>query len=225
MTTYITAADIQAYLDQLSLEANDESELLDSVAERATSIVDAALDFQFDCYDDAPSVQRVAARPGPWLFLPAHELGSVTSVTRTVGEDVIDYAGKWEPVVERYGRVHRLLAVADGYEWDWSQPEAVEATCGVWLPRGGRRRVAYDVTAAWGYGPPPPSIVEVTLEVAVNIWRSKDSGGFAENIGVQSGGAVSIAQHVAGLSGSQQAIVDAVRRQYAPELPLEAVLL
>ena len=76
--------------------------------------------------------------------------------------------------------------------------------------RWGRYR--YVVTAVWGYGPPPASIVQLTLELAVNIWRSKDKGLFTEVIGAQGGGAI---RYVGGLNTLQRQIIENVRREFA----------
>jgi hypothetical protein len=51
----------------------------------------------------------------------------------------------------------------------------------------------YTIGAQWGYGDPPPGIQEVTLEVAVNIWRAKDAARFSDYVGVAEGGAVAYA--------------------------------
>ena len=69
-----------------------------------------------------------------------------------------------------------------------------------------------DVTAKWGYGLPPASIVEVCLELAVNIWRSKDRGMFTDVIGVEGSGAVFIPSRM--FTATQQDVVARVKAQY-----------
>ena len=69
----------------------------------------------------------------------------------------------------------------------------------------------YRVTAAWGYGPDVPSAIEqLTLELAVNIWRSRDKGGFSEIVGADGGGAV---RQVARLNKQQQATLQNIAQQ------------
>jgi hypothetical protein len=67
------------------------------------------------------------------------------------------------------------------------------------------------VTAVWGYGPTPPDAIEqLTLELAVNVWRSRDKGGFTEMVGVDGSGAV---RQVAGLNAQQRMVLENMRDQ------------
>jgi len=69
----------------------------------------------------------------------------------------------------------------------------------------------YRVTAVWGYGPTPPdSVVQLTLELAVNIWRSRDKGGFTEIVGVEGSGGI---RQIAGLNTQQQMILESLRNE------------
>ena len=52
--------------------------------------------------------------------------------------------------------------------------------------------------------------VEVVLELAVNIWRSRDKGGFSEVVGAEGGGAI---RAVAGLTKQQQATLENLRNE------------
>lgn len=70
---------------------------------------------------------------------------------------------------------------------------------------------AYTVTAAWGYGDPPPVITQVCLELAVNLWRAKDTGSFQEVIGASDGAAL---RFVGGFTRQQQSLLAAVAQQY-----------
>jgi hypothetical protein len=56
----------------------------------------------------------------------------------------------------------------------------------------------------------PDQVVEVVLELAVNIWRSRDKGGFSEMVGVEGGGAI---RAVSGLTKQQQATLENVRNE------------
>jgi hypothetical protein len=55
-------------------------------------------------------------------------------------------------------------------------------------------------------------VKEVALEIAVNIWRSKDKGLWTDIIGVESGGGG--IRFIGGLTNQQKAILDAVKAQY-----------
>ena len=88
---------------------------------------------------------------------------------------------------------------------DWLVEDAVLYLAAGW---GAQR---YRVMAVWGYGPTVPAAVEqVTLELAVNIWRSKDKGGFSEMVGADGGGAIRV---VAGLTKQQEATLRNVAEQ------------
>jgi hypothetical protein len=69
----------------------------------------------------------------------------------------------------------------------------------------------YTIGAQWGYGDPPPSIQEVTLELAVNLWRAKDAARFSDYVGVAAGGAVA---YEAALTAQQRAILTAWVRRF-----------
>ena len=69
----------------------------------------------------------------------------------------------------------------------------------------------YTIGAQWGYGDPPPGIQEVTLEVAVNIWRAKDAARFSDYVGVAEGGAVAYTE---AFTAQQRAILTGWVRRY-----------
>lgn len=208
MPSYITAENIADYLDQLTPLDEDVERKLNLIADRATSMINATLGFAFEPYSEprVPALRPFHALRGPRLYLPAFEPGSVSLVSL----NGTDLTGKWYEDDER-----RNTLVSVG-KWDW-RSSAVVRSC-AWptstVP-------IYEVEAVWGYGPPPDSVVQLTLEVAVNIWRSKDAGGFAETSGVLSGGAVNLSRYVAGVNDYQQHILEAVRATYDPPRPLE----
>ena len=76
--------------------------------------------------------------------------------------------------------------------------------------------VRYAVTAQFGYGPAPASIVELILELAVNIWRQRDQGLFQAGQGStgEQHGRGGFLKYVGGLNGDQRRIVANVRRRY-----------
>ncbi len=161
----------------------DNDPTLTAITIRATDRVNKALGFVFDGY--VVGTRVVSAYGGKYLHLPPHQLGSVTAVVWGTYTVPSSYYSE-QPDGALY------------YRPSWGHP-----TWGI---------ADYLVTAAYGYGQPPEAIQEVTLELAVNIWRSKDKGGFTEVLGAEGSGAVRV---VAGLTRDQLATIDAVRASYS----------
>ena len=180
---YATTAQLRVYLPQVAAGAGIDA-MLQAVLDRAYDIVNLALGFTFAAAGIA-AAKDVMAQGGRYLELPAHTLGSVTVVAEvdskgTLSESTIDLVGYWDELED--GRLYK----DDGWE------------PGEW----------YRVTAPWGYGVAPAAIVEVELELAVNLWRSKDRGMFSDVIGTEGGGAVGYSR---ALTNQQRMIIDAVR--------------
>lgn len=179
---YATREQLYVYLPQLAASATAETDAqLDSILERATDIVRqflrmALADHTFDYAPyGAPSARRVRSVGGPWLFIPPHQPGSVSAITYLVSGAPL--AGVWD----EDAATTALYRVSG---WGYTD---------------------YRITAVWGYGPTPPdSIIEVTLELAVNLWRSKDKGMFTDTIGVDGSGAV---QYIGGLTNQQRMLL------------------
>lgn len=190
--TYATRDDLRQYLQQV--EQTPESDaVLQACLDRAQSIVDGALTFTFAGYSTA-SAKSVRSYGASVLALPPHQAGSVTSVV--YGGAALDTDG-YEETPGGYLAI--IEPVTGFFTWrGWAAPAE-------W-PRG-----VYLITAAWGYGTPPDSIVQVTLELAVNIYRAKDKGMFTDTIGVDGSGGV---QYIGGMTNLQKQIVENVRRQY-----------
>ena len=136
---------------------------LGRILERAESIVVDALGFTF--FDDGvawddidPTTKRIRSEPSRYLRLPPYRVGSITAIAvlsgTTITTTTVD-AAAYEETEE-----HFYLYRPDGW--------------------GG---VRYAVTAQFGYGPAPASIVELILELAVNIWRQRDQGLFQAQLG------------------------------------------
>lgn len=124
-----------------------------------------------------------------YLRPPVYQSGSVTIVAYQSGSNPSAYTA------------------LPAYEWEETGDGRLYRSSGWWTGVDTR----YQVTAVWGYGPtPPPSIVEVTLELAVNIWRTRDRGGFVDTVGVDGSGAT---KHIAGLTNLQQQVLIAQRDQ------------
>lgn len=184
---YVVAADfggVAGYLSQVDIADASTLTVVESILDRATDIVNKRLGFSFEAWGGA-AVKNVRAPYGAYFNLPAHQQDSVTLVK---GMDNTDYVGYWEETDNG-----RLYAVdVSGNEGDW----------------GARR---YKVTAIWGYGPVPESIKEVTLEIAVNVWQSRQAGRFSRVVGVQGGGAVG---YEGALTPTQKMILDDVKDSY-----------
>ena len=185
MASYATVDEFKAYLKQLSgvVDAPTLADIQD-VLDRATDVLDLALGFSFAAYG-ASATARDARAPGGdvWDIAP-HEVESIESVY-----EVRRKATSYESTSE----IDDFEELADGRLFRGAG----------WVPG-----VWYRITAKWGYGPAPPAIVEVTLELAVNIWRSRDRGQFSDVIGVEGGGAVGYQR---ALTNQQRMIIDQVR--------------
>ncbi len=187
--SYATVEQFRQYLDQIE-ESDERDADIQAVLDRAHSIVNDALGFSFSEYGETASDKDVRGQGGEWLWPPAYKAASVTGITRVSarGEDDESEEAVSGYVVDEDLRPYRIWRA---YGW----------TPGAW----------YRVTAIWGYGPAPESIVEVELEVAVNIWRSRDAPGFTDAMGVSGEGGFTV--HRA-LTWAQRSIIDGVRVQY-----------
>jgi hypothetical protein len=76
----------------------------------------------------------------------------------------------------------------------------------------GWARGRYTATAKWGYGEPPPTVVGVVCQLAVNLWRGRDRGLFSDVVGVEGGGAVG---YTRSLTNYQRMALADVRAEYA----------
>jgi hypothetical protein len=190
----VSVARLREYLDQVPIGAGVDT-VLGNILVDAEDIVTKALGFSFfdggvDWDDITATAKRVRSEKSVYLKLPPYLYGSITSL------------------VVMNGTTASTSEITD-YEETESKFN-LERDSG-W---GGYR---YQVTAKWGYGPPPGSIVQLILELAVNIWRQKDQGLFQVMQGVDTlgnnvgGGYV---KYVGGLNATQARIVANVRRQY-----------
>lgn len=195
--SYATVAQLRAYLNQIKVEQPSDT-LLGSILDRATDLVRQVLrawlaDPLFDYAAwGAPSTKIVRGYATYRLPLPPHQSGTVTLVEYQSGSSPSAYtaleAAQWE--ADGAGGLYRASGWGGGIGGDY--------------PR-------YRVTAIWGYGETVPSAIEeVTLEVAVNIWRSRDKGGFSELVGVEGSGAVRV---VAGLNSQQRMAIESIATQ------------
>jgi hypothetical protein len=186
---YATVADIRQYLNQLPADVADDA-LLATILERANGIVNDYLTFSFAAWGTvATSKDVLRTVPALWLPLPAHKAGTVPapitvsslSGRGTTGESTV-LVTDW--LEEDDGRLYR----DSGWSVGW-----------------------YRVSAIWGYGPAPQTVVEVELRVAVNIWKGRDASQWQADLGVEGQGSVTYSR---ALTGSERSILDAVRLQY-----------
>jgi hypothetical protein len=172
--------------------------VLQSCLDRATDIVRSAMrslladeTFDYSAWLSA-TTKIVRGYESFYLRLPPYQLGTVALAEYQSGSNPSTYAtltaDQWEATAS--GTLYRAAGWGGGLYGDY--------------PR-------YRVTAVWGYGPTPPNaIVELTIELAVNIWRSKDKGGFTEIVGVEGSGGI---RQIAGLNKQQQMILEDLRDQ------------
>lgn len=166
--SYASVASLREYLKQTTSGTLTDDQA-QNILNRATAICDDAsvgLGFHFNDY--TPGQQTVISNHSLYLELPPYQPGSVTLITID-GNTIVDW------VADPDGTIRRKIAS----QWPIGQLDA-------W----GWRGFWYVVTANWGYGPPPESVIEVCLELAVNIWRSRDAGRFSNVVGPADGGAV-----------------------------------
>lgn len=184
MPAYATVDQLRGYLDQIEETANTTA-LLQDCLDRGRSLIDVALGWSYldaGASWPAASVKAVQAEDSQWLRLPPYREGSIALLT-VAGDSaaITDYTEDWDA-----GRGY--LWRADGW--------------------AGRR---YAVTAVYGAGPAPDAVAQLNLEVAVNLWRTRTKGAFAEVLGAEGGGRVTI-RYVGGLTREQQQTLAALQR-------------
>jgi hypothetical protein len=188
-SAYATVTQLREYKPQIKTGATADA-LLATILDRATAIINGALGFSFAEYGVTATTKDVKSEGGQYLEVPAYKAASMTKI---------------EAVSGKGASYESLVTVID-----WQ----AEETCRPWnVYRDGEWRHGqwYRITAIWGYGPAPDEIVEVTLEVASNIWQGKDGNSFSSEIGVQGAGSVSFNR---ALTWAQRSVIDAVRTGY-----------
>jgi hypothetical protein len=188
----ITADDIYEYLDQKPDDPVEEL-VIEKIANRASSIVEQALyPVEFTAWAGSATQKVIESDGTSVLRLPPYKADSITAV--------------------RYGAADSTALTASSYRID-GQSIYLAGAYGylpyrypLWSPG------LYYVTAIWGYGPAPDAVVQVALEVAINIERSKEKGLYTEVIGVDGGGGL---RFVGGLTRQQRGILADFKRRYA----------
>ena len=191
-----TFADMREYLTQL-----DDTEVtqarVNKVLARARAIADSHCRLRLGALwtgwanYPAAAIRTVYGQNSDNLWLPAHEIGSVTAVTLNgaawIGWTEDPYSGQ-------------LLL---------PRPPAVVGNAtqyGTWGDE------LYKVTAKWGFGPMPEDVTQVVLELAVNIWRGRDRGMWAETHGPAGGGL----RFTGGLTKMQERILETAVAKWQP---------
>ena len=188
--SYATVAHLREYLSQVATGTGPDAQL-QRILDRAHAIVNDALGFQFAAWPTSASVRDFRCLyGGEYIWPPAYQAQTLTVVA------------------EVYGRGTTEETTVDVDDWlldELARPYRV------WLGVGWTVGRWYRLTAIWGYGPAPASVVEVELEVAINIWRSRDAASFGTTIGPDDGGGVTVNR---ALTWAQRSILDGVRSTY-----------
>lgn len=188
---YATVAELRQILTQVKAGAAEDA-LMEIILDRATEIADLALTFSFaDWPEYGGATERdIRAIGGQYLWPKCYQPTTLTKI---------------EAVYSR-GRATETTTEVE----DWICEES-ELPYSVYRDAGWIRGQWYRLTAVWGYGPAPESIKQVTLEVAVNLWGSRDSRQISDVIGVEGGGAVGYQR---ALTNRQKLILDSVKLKY-----------
>lgn len=194
--TYATTAQLRGYLKQLPTLQSSPNATQQRITEDDALLTDilaraaGAIDEMLEfsfAAYGAASAKKVMSQGGRYLALPAHSADSVTAVA-------LDSSAITGYTYVREGK-RGYLALDSG-----------------WTPC-----VLLDVTAVWGAGPAPAAITEMCLELAVNIWRARDRGMFADVIGVDAssgpvgGGGVA---YIGTLTKMQRETLTKIKRSY-----------
>lgn len=187
---YVSVAEVQAQLE----DAPADPDLIEPYVVRASDIVRSALramlrDPSFEFVPNPVTTMRVVTGlPLPTLTLEAHVIGSISLIEQRLH-------GAWQPLaatawLEDARGVLHAEAVWDGY-WAISWTD----------------HALYRITAIWGYGDVPPAVADVALQLTINLYRSRSTGGMIDSVGVQGQGMTRV---VAGLTKQQLAILESV---------------
>lgn len=192
-TTTYSGSDSTLLREYLKQAATDDATtlILDHMRGRAYSIINENLGFTFAAYPGSATPKVVYGQGGSNLYLPAHQAASVTTVADEGGGSITGWTQDDD------GSLHLTTTF----------PPSIDR------PPMWRAGARYTVTAKWGYGPAPESIVELELELTVNIFRERDKAAFSDVVGVEGGGAVAVGYQRA-LTNRQQLIIDMAKAKY-----------
>lgn len=195
MNQFATTAQLFQYLNQATPSASEEA-LGQVVLDRAASILEGALyPVAFADWPATATARWVESAGGAYIKLPPHQQGTVTVLT--YGSTVVDTAAYFET---EQGNIRLTPSV--GYNWPWCRS----------VPSGwGWVMGMFQVSAKWGYGPPPESMTELCIEIAVTIRKNRDSGMFQQVLGADDGASL---RYVGGLNSTQRAMIQNIKSKY-----------
>jgi hypothetical protein len=200
MAAIITAGDIYAYMAPQLAPSATLNLLLADIAARASGVVNGELyPITFGPYPDEATQELVFSDGTAFLEIPAYQAGTLTEI-RAGADD-----GDIVPTTD-YTVRGQLIRLVNYYGYTGFYPNHPYVTPG-W------GRGPYYVTAKWGYGPAPDEVVQVALEVAINIYQTRESGGLREAASVEGGAVV---QQVTGLSRRQLDILARYKARHEP---------
>jgi hypothetical protein len=189
----ITKEDVYQYLNQVVPDTASDA-LLDTICARVDSIISAYLGYTWDAYAPTATTKVVTGAGTPWLSLPPHEPGSVTTVT------IEGFTDEIEGWAEESGGA---LYLTHSYPYSGN----------AWYGMHGWYVRRYTVTAKWGHGDVPEALKEVAVEMAVNLWRERDQGSFSDVIGVDTGNGTAVGYKRA-FTNRQEAILRIYKRKF-----------
>ena len=199
MPTYASLVDLKNQsLDQFLNDPAPPDAALTARLDQAQAMVDAYLGADASLTLAAAGTRVVYGTGTIYLPLPAHTAGSVTLVSVPSGYTVPTYIQQDGALVitESTG-----VIAQPAYGGLWATSYTYNA---YWQPG-----LAYTVSAAFGYDASTLAILKaVTLDLAVQLWRYKDSGG-SETIGAEGG----ITTVRSGLTMLHKLSLDAVKRR------------
>jgi hypothetical protein len=221
MTAIIATTDVYPYLPQLDPADPATIAVMGPIVDRANDIVSNELGYSglvFGAYPGAATARTAMGEGVAHLAIPPHQAGSVTTV---VDEQSLAVITGWIEDTEdgslylgpgALGGLSGALGEG-GWSGGYGSGYGYSGYGGVYGPCWIAAR-RYTVTAKWGAGPVPDALKEVTVELAVNLWREKDRGAFSDVINVEGAGGITVG-YAHAWTNRQRGILDALVLKYA----------
>lgn len=184
---FATIAALRTYLNQIP-ESVATDAVLQEIIERSSSLVAQAL-YPVTFQTEMPVASSIRVRTfgsARYLEVPRYWPDTITSIKQD-GITISSFVIATEKPFPEYS--------VSPYLW----------------PAG-----VYEITASWGNGYAPDLVTQITLEVAVNIWRTRSTGSFSDTTGGGSagdprGGGI---RYVGGMLPQHKDAISALKRQY-----------
>ena len=163
MASYATLAEAKAYLGDLGTEYDA---VLTTILERSSRIIDRICNRRFDSVTELRVVDGTGTRR---VFVP--DLAAITALRLRAEGDAVwtSIAATGYALGPRAGRPERPAL------WIDLLPDAP-------LTAFPRRYGTVEITGTWGWLAVPTDITEATIELAIQMWRSRGAG--PEDIGI-----------------------------------------